>query len=201
MRVGVFGGSFDPVHLGHLILAEQCREQAGLDRVLFIPAGIPPHKLGRTLSDAKHRVEMLRLATAGVDEFEVLTIEVDRPGPSYTVHTLEQLRQEAPQHEYVLLMGPDMLLDFPTWKEPRRILELARIAVAHYPQAPLRLPEAELSFTQLLRDRLVEVLMPAVAIRATDIRGRVRTGRSIRFLVPAAVECYIREHGLYQGPS
>lgn len=198
MRIGVFGGSFDPVHYGHLLLAEQCREQVGLEKVLFIPAGQPPHKRGRPLSDARHRVEMVRLAIAGFEEYEVSTIEVERPGPSYTVETLEQLHEERPGDEFFLLMGPDMLLDFPHWKQPTRILELARLAVALYSEDAHPIPPTDVSFIDLLRERTTVVFMPTVKIRATDIRARVRTGRSIRFLVPPPVECYVHEHGLYR---
>ncbi len=198
MRIGVFGGSFDPVHYGHLVLAEQCREQVSLDRVLFVPAGMPPHKAGMRLSEPKHRTEMLRLAIAGYPEFEVSTIELERPGPSYTVDTLERLVGDNPGDEFFLLMGPDMFLDFPTWRAPRRILELACLVVAYYPEAPVQVPDVGLDFTTKLKERVLEVRMPTVALRATDIRARVRTGRSIRFLVPAAVECYIHEQGLYR---
>jgi nicotinate-nucleotide adenylyltransferase len=125
MRIGVFGGSFDPVHFGHLIAAECCREQAGLDRVLFMPAAVPPHKQDRQLSPAADRVEMLRLAVGGHDAFAVSTLEIDRGGVSFTVDTLALLHETHPADELFLLLGPDAIVEFPTWREPARILDLA----------------------------------------------------------------------------
>jgi len=198
-RVGVFGGSFDPVHLGHLIVAEHCREQCGLDRVLFVPAARPPHKPTQTLTDGRHRLEMIKLAIAGNEAFDASELELKREGPSYTVDTLEALQQNFPQAELYLLMGADMLMDFPTWRAPQRILELARIAVCNRPGVAVDLESGgPLQFMQLLRRRLVHVAIPQVGISATEIRGRIRSGRSIRYLVPRAVECYILENCLYR---
>lgn len=201
-RVGVFGGSFDPVHLGHLVVAEQCREQARLDRVLFVPAAQPPHKLTKSLTDPRHRVAMLELAIAGHEHFEVSTVELERSGPSYTVETLEALKQSAPDSSLFLIMGADMLMDFPTWRQPQRILELAEILACNRPGVQVNLDRGRpLSFVDRLRERLRLIQVPEIGISATDIRGRVRAGRSIRYLVPRAVECYIEEHGLYRDPA
>ncbi len=198
-RIGIFGGSFDPVHLGHLIVAEQCREQGRLDRVLFVPAGQPPHKLARPLAEGRHRLAMIRLAIAGHDAFDVSTVELDRSGPSYTVETLEVFRERMPEDQLVLIMGADMLADFPTWREPVRILELAEILACNRPGNVVELERGRpLSFVDRLRDRVRFIQIPDIGISATDIRGRVRAGRSIRYLVPRAVECYIEEQGLYR---
>src|SRR5437016_3723431 len=129
MRLGVFGGTFDPVHLGHLILAEQCREQAKLDQVLFVPAARPPHKLDRELTKLQQRVEMLALAISGQPAFKIDEREQKRPGPSYTYATLEELRQDDPSAELFLIVGADSLHDLPGWVQPRRILELATLLV------------------------------------------------------------------------
>lgn len=118
MRIGVFGGTFDPIHVGHLISAEQCREQAELDEVWFVPAARPPHKLDRQTRSFHHRAEMLSLAVAGNAAFRVSDVEKDRPGPSFTVDTLEQLGRERPGDVFVLLVGSDLLPDLPTWREP-----------------------------------------------------------------------------------
>src|SRR5262249_55888086 len=125
MRLGLFGGSFDPVHYGHLLLAETCREQCRLDAVWFVPAAVPPHKQARELSSAENRVEMLKLAIAGNEAFSVYQMEIERGGVSYTVDTLEQLHAEDPTRELFFLMGADSLADLPTWRNPRRICELA----------------------------------------------------------------------------
>src|SRR5688500_10806095 len=121
MRLGLFGGTFDPVHYGHLLLAEACREQCRLDELWFVPAAVPPHKQERTLSPAKERVEMLRLAVGGHPAFSVSTLEIDRGGVSYTVNTLDAVRLSRPEATLFFPMGADSLVDLPTWREPRRI--------------------------------------------------------------------------------
>jgi len=191
MRLGVYGGSFDPVHLGHLILAEQCRETARLDEVLFIPAPRPPHKLARELTPFSRRVEMLELAISGHPVFQVSQMEKDRPGPSFTVDTLRQLRQERPEADLHLLVGSDVIPDLPSWHEPAQIAELATLVVATRPSWPLP-AELPRGF------RFIIVEMPQVDISSTDLRNRLANGRSVRYFVPRAVECYIQTHHLYQ---
>src|SRR5271166_5246780 len=133
MRIGVFGGTFDPVHLGHLILAEQCREQGRLDQVLFVPAASPPHKQSQALTPFAQRVEMLALAIAGQPAFRIDELEKDRPGPSYTVDTLEQLKERQPAAELFLILGSDTLLDLPHWHGPARVAALATLVVVARP--------------------------------------------------------------------
>lgn len=202
MRIGVFGGTFDPIHVGHLILAEQCREQARLDRVLFIPAARPPHKIERVLTPFHHRVEMLNLAIAGHPAFRVDELEKDRPGPSYTVETLETLRQRDPGAELFLVIGADCLPDLPGWYEPVRILELAGLLVVPRPEWPMQSAD-ELRVTLRLPLekplRLQQVGMPLLQISSRDLRHRAAEGRSLRYQVPRAVECYIETHRLYSG--
>jgi nicotinate-nucleotide adenylyltransferase len=205
MRIGVFGGSFDPVHFGHLIAAECCREQARLDRVMFMPAAVPPHKQDRRLTPADDRVQMLRLAIGGHEAFVISTLEIDRGGVSFTVDTLTHLRETQPADELFLLLGPDAIAEFPTWREPARILELA---------TPLVMIREVLDDTTTVvsDDRLVELMgrerltaiiatavrLPAIGIRASDLRVAVAAGRSIRFRTPRAVEAFITSHGLYR---
>jgi nicotinate-nucleotide adenylyltransferase len=205
MRIGVFGGSFDPVHVGHLIAAECCREQAGLDRVVFVPAAVPPHKRDRVLAEPQHRLEMLRLATGGHDAFAISTVELDRGGVSYTVDTLAALAAAHPGADLRLVLGPDALADLPTWREPARILELALpLAVERESLDDVAALVADARLAALLgRERLERVVaqrvrMPAIGIRATALRGAVAAGRSIRFLTPRAVERFIATHGLYR---
>lgn len=207
MRLGIFGGSFDPVHVGHLLLAEACREEARLDRVLFVPAAVAPHKVGGTFATAPHRLAMLALALGGHDAFAVSTVEIDRGGTSYTVDTLAELRQAFPDASLHLLLGPDSLEQFPTWRDPGGILAQARLVAVE--RAGLddvaaicrrggldRLLGAD-GLEQVIDER---VTLPAIGLRSTDIRQRVAAGRGIRYRVPRAVECYIQSHGLYRRP-
>jgi len=201
MRIGVFGGTFDPVHVGHLMVAEQCREQAGLDRVLFIPAARPPHKQDRVLTPFVHRAEMLALAIAGQPAFQVDDLEKERPGPSYTVDTLEELHQRHPAAELGLVIGSDCLPDLQFWREPARIIKLAGLVIAARPGWSMWTPEQlrltlGLSSAEILHIQVVA--MPLIDISSRDLRGRVAQRRSIRYLVPRAVECYIDTQRLYQ---
>jgi nicotinate-nucleotide adenylyltransferase len=200
-RIGVFGGTFDPVHLGHLILAEQCREQARLDQVWFVPAARPPHKIERTLTRFDQRAEMLALAIAGQRAFRINELEKDRPGPSYTADTLAELGQAHPEDEFWLLIGSDSVSDLPLWREPGRIIAQAGLIVAGRPGHAV--PGAEqlrtmlgLTEESILRYQAVD--SPLIDISSRDLRRRVQLGRSIRYLVPRAVECYIHEKRLYQ---
>lgn len=201
MRLGVFGGTFDPVHLGHLILAEQCREQARFDRVLFIPAARPPHKLERELTSFERRVEMLALALSGQPAFQIDELEKERAGPSFTVHTLEHLRRRHAEDELALIIGSDSLQDLPQWYEPRRILEMAELVVVPRPGAALMSDEEMRGRFHLRADfplRVCVADVPLIEIASRDIRRRISEGRSIRYLVPRAVEAYIEDKGLYR---
>jgi nicotinate-nucleotide adenylyltransferase len=201
MRVGIFGGTFDPVHLGHLILAEQARDQARLDEVWFIPAPRPPQKEGQTITRFEQRVEMLSLALAGNPAFKIDEIEKDRVGPSYTVDTVTELRRRHPEHTFELLVGGDALADLPYWREPQRILEQAGLVVMDRPGTPTVSVE-ELSRRLALPAGtpidLVRVEAPGIDIASRDLRRRLAVGRSIRYLVPRAVEVYLREKQLYR---
>lgn len=201
MRLGVFGGTFDPVHLGHLILAEQCREQAKLDQVLFVPAALPPHKQQQPLTPFAHRAEMLTLAVSGHAAFRVEELEKERAGPSYTVHTLTQLHEHRPGDELCFILGSDSVPDLPSWYQPRRILELATLLVvarADWPtfSAPELKAKLQLADEFPLRYQIVEA--PLITIASRDIRKRVAEGRSVRYMIPRAVEAYIEDKGLFR---
>lgn len=201
MRLGLFGGSFDPVHYGHLLLAECCREQVRLDEVWFLPAAVPPHKQNVELSPAKQRIEMLELAIGGHEPFSVCKLEVERGGVSYTVDTLTALHDEEPNREIFFLLGADMLYDLPNWREPARICELALPLVVRRPGSPA--PDFAclapfMSADRLEQCRRSQVTMPQVDLSSSEIRRRVAAGESIRFQTPRAVEKYIESHGLYQ---
>lgn len=204
MRIGIFGGSFDPVHQGHLVVAECCREQARLDRVVFMPTAIQPFKQDRQPAAGHHRAEMLGLAVGGNPAFTVSTLELDRGGVSYTVDTLTAMRDADSTAELHLIVGPDALAGLPDWREPSRILSLARVIavqrdglddVAAIVQAP-RL--AALLGSQRAGEIVAEkVVVPAIGVRSSDLRALFKAGRSIRYRTPRAVEQYIATHGLY----
>ena len=190
MRIGIYGGSFDPVHYGHLLLAESAREQLGLDKVLLMPAATAPHKRAQESAPADARIEMLELAIGGHAALEISRLEIDRGGVSYTVDTLSALRAEHPEAELVLLVGGDTLADMPNWKDPEKVVSLARIAVVDRPGISIdavELPGAE----------VLSVSMPQVDLSSREIRSRVARGESIRYRLPRGVEQYILHAGLY----
>ncbi|MSR31636.1 MAG: nicotinate (nicotinamide) nucleotide adenylyltransferase [Gemmataceae bacterium] len=199
MRVGVFGGSFDPVHLGHLALAEACREAASLDEVWFIPAHFPPHKGTRALAWFEHRLEMLELAIAGHEPFRADPLERERPGPSFTMETLRLLSQQHPGNEWFLILGSDSALEFSTWKEPGKILQMATLVVHGRRGGELSGDfSSNLEKAAGVAPRLIEVHGPPwFDISSTLLRERISQGKSIRFLVPRALEEYIRSKKLY----
>lgn len=196
MRLGIYGGTFDPIHYGHLLLAERCREELQLDEVWFIPAGTPPHKQGRVTTPARARADMVEFAVSGFPEFKVSRIEMERGGPSYTVQTLEQLHIADPSRELFLLMGADSLAELATWKDPARILELSQVVAVNRAGEVPNLLSVHALLEQT--DRSVQIVdMPAMGVSASEIRTRVAHGQSIRFLTPRPVEMYIRQHKLY----
>lgn len=195
---GVFGGTFDPPHTGHLILAELARSALRLSEVVFIPAARPPHKLDEEFTDASHRLEMTRCAIADNERFSLSTIELERDGPSYTVDTLRQLRQKWGETvDIYFIIGADSLVDFPTWHKPAEILKMCRLAVVRRPDVDIEFEALEAKLPGI-EDRTYFVPAPLIEISSTNIRERVAADRSIRYLVPRAVEQYIYEHGLYR---
>ncbi|HSL94829.1 MAG TPA: nicotinate-nucleotide adenylyltransferase [Thermoleophilia bacterium] len=193
-RVGVLGGSFNPPHLGHLVIASEACYQLGLERVVFVPAADPPHKTVADATPAAVRVEMARLAIAGDERFTVSTVELDR-GLKYTVDTLRALAEEYEGAELIFIMGSDSLLQFETWHEPQAILELCRLAVAVRPGDDERRLDAVAA--GLGRRRALVLRTPLIAVSSTDLRGRVRMGMPLTYLVPRAVEDYVQRHDLY----
>lgn len=198
MRIGIYGGTFDPVHFGHLLLAETCRETCRLDRVIFIPAGVPPHKPGRELTAGPLRADMLEFAVAGHPAFSVDRSEIKRSGPSYTVETLRDLRQQHPTDELFFLMGADSLAEFHLWKNPAEIAALAGLIVVNRGRpAPPALATLVGELGAAAVSRIEWITMPAIEISASDLRNRARHGRSLRYLTPRAVERFIVEHRVY----
>lgn len=193
-RVGVLGGSFNPPHLGHLVIASEACYQLGLGQVVFVPAADPPHKTVADATPAEVRVEMTRLAIAGDERFSVSTVELDR-SLRYTVDMLRALAEVYEGAELVFIMGSDSLLQFESWHEPQAILELCRLAVAVRPgDDERRLDEVAAS---LGRRAAFVLRTPLIAVSSTELRGRVRMGMPLTYLVPRAVEEYVRRHELY----
>lgn len=197
-RFGVIGGTFDPPHYGHLVLAENALAQLELDHVLFVPAGQPPHKPEQPISPVHHRLAMVERAIDDNSGFRISRVDVERSGPHYTVDMLSLLNEEYPDATCFFLVGGDSLAEFATWRDPSGILQQAQLAVMQRPgwepdlvSLAERLPSIE--------ERLSWLDAPHLEISGTDLRRRVASGLPIRYLVPASVEEYVREHGLYRG--
>jgi nicotinate-nucleotide adenylyltransferase len=185
--VGILGGTFDPIHLGHLRAAESARETLGLGRVAFVPAAVPPHR-ALPLSSGRDRFAMVALATAGQPAFVVSDAELDRPGPSYTVETLRAWRRGQPDEELVLLLGSDAFAEMNGWRESEAVFELCQVAVISRPGDSA--PRVE--------GKALRVEGPGLEVSSSEIRQRVKAGRSVRYLVPDAVAEYIGKRGLYR---
>lgn len=197
MRVGVLGGTFDPPHIGHLVAAEEARLQLGLERVVFVPAGMPPHKLDEPVTVATHRVEMITRAVASNPHFFVSLVEVERPGPSHSVDTLRLLRDQwGAGVEISFIVGIDMLVDLPNWHQPQQLVELCWLAVVDRPGYEVDVGELE-DIIPGIAEKVDRVSMPLLDVSSTDLRRRARQGRTIRYYVPAEVEAYIQAHRLY----
>jgi nicotinate-nucleotide adenylyltransferase len=189
--IGLFGGSFDPVHHGHLIVGTVAAEKLRLDSLRFVPAREQPFKVGQHHTSAEHRAAMLSLAVADLPGFSVERSELQRPGPSYTVDTLRHLREREPGAEFVLLLGADAAADLPVWREAGRLTDLARIAVFARPGTPV----AHSPWISTV----IEV--PAIDISATEVRRRAQLGLSLRYWVPDSIAEYITTHRLYLDPE
>jgi len=196
VNIGVLGGTFDPIHIGHLVVAEEARLKLGFKEVLFVPAGQPWRKLDRNITPAVHRVEMVRRAIAGNPYFKLCTLEIERPGPSYTVDTLTMLRKQlGSEASLFFIIGRDTLAELPLWKEPKKLVQLCRLVVA--PRLGSKdLKHLETSIPGLL-DQVIQLDMPVIGISSSGIRQRIAQGLSIRYLVPAEVEKYITEQKIF----
>jgi nicotinate-nucleotide adenylyltransferase len=192
MKVGIFGGTFDPIHMGHLLLAEQALEAAALDQIWFIPAGEPPHKQGKAITPAEHRMQMVELAIQGNPRFYASGIELEREGLSYTVDTIEKLNELYPDIKFFLLVGADMVKDLPHWYKIKKIIQFVRVIALGRPGVWIEgLPD----FIEKRLSWIPDAILTNLS--SSTIRQRAREGKSIRYLVPDAVYQYIKEHGLY----
>lgn len=199
-RIGIFGGTFDPIHIGHLLIAEQVRQHLQLAEVRFIPAAIAPHKQHQLATDAKHRLNMVQLAIGGNPFFKVDDRELRRGGTSYTVDTLVELKAELPQAELCLLIGADSLAELHTWRQPARICQLATVViVARGGQPAPNLDQLSAQMPEATPDELAQhvVPLPQIEISSSHIRAQVELGRSVRYQLHPAVEAYIYAHELY----
>ena len=198
-KTGIMGGTFDPIHYAHLLVAEECRRSLNIDRIVFIPTGTPPHKRDHAVTPAEDRYAMTLLATAGVAEFSVSRTEIDRKTPTHTIDTLQEFLAEgiAPEDLY-FITGLDAILSIETWVDYEQFPSLCTLVTATRPGYDLRGLER---LPREIRQSLRVVEIPQVSISSTEIRERVRSGRGIRFLVPHLVETYIESAGLYQEPG
>jgi nicotinate-nucleotide adenylyltransferase len=197
MRVGLLGGTFDPIHIGHLILAEEARDQLNLSVVYFVPAGDPPHKQGRRLAPVEDRLRMIALAIAGNSAFRLSRVDADRPGPHYTLDMVRIFQDQLPPGgELYFLMGYDSLAELPTWHQPAELVAACRLVALTRYDVPLDWPYLE-SRLPGIRAKVTLLDMPELEIASHQLQQRVRHGRSIRYLLPDEVERYIRRTGLY----
>lgn len=199
-RLGIYGGTFDPIHIGHLIIASEMRAALDLDQILFVPANVPPHKDARRVTPARHRLAMLRIAVEDDPWFGVDTLELDREGRSYTAETLALIHERELDAELWFIMGGDSLADLHDWRTPERIVSLARLAVAVRSgrEIDLAIVSAQVPET---RGQVDVIPAPRVDVASHEIRERVRNGDPIRYLVPDSVVDYIGRHRLYRTPT
>lgn len=197
-KIGIMGGTFDPVHIGHLATAEAVRIQYGLEKVLFVPAGNPPHKQGTNVTPAMHRYIMTVMATYSNPYFYVSPIELERSGPSYTIDTVQELiKQYGDNTDFYFITGADAIQDLPTWEKIDDLLNLCHFIAATRPGCISRLDDVIRRFGHLGRKRIHRLATPELEISSTDIRERVKGCRSIKYIVPESVESYILKEKLY----
>lgn len=197
MKIGIFGGTFNPPHIGHMIMAETATDTLALDEVYFVPAADPPHKVGMPRASVEDRVKMVQLAIAGNPRFYLSRVDVDRPGPHYTIDTISIFQQQHPGADLYFLMGSDSLRDLLNWRDPDVLVERCKIVVMSRPVVP---PDMDILYAELprLRENLIAINSPEVDISSTNIVARVRSGKSVRYRVPDEVLEYIEKHGLYK---
>jgi nicotinate-nucleotide adenylyltransferase len=198
-RVGIFGGSFNPLHQGHLIVAEFAAESIGLDRILFTPVVHPPHKTASGLLPIHHRRQMITMAINDNDRFQLSMVDAEREGPHYSVDTVQIIQQQYPGSQLYFVMGGDSFRSFPGWHQPMQIVQHARLAVMRRPSFRPVQPDMHENILPGLTERINMIEAPPIGISSTRIREQLRLGRSIRYLVPHDVMNYINTHDLYRG--
>ena len=198
-RVGILGGTFDPIHVGHLMTAEAVRDEYHLDKVIFIPAAVPPHKQNQDVTEAMHRYVMTVLATCSNPNFEVFDIEMNRPGPSYTIDTIRELLERFGEDtEFYFITGADAIQEIHTWDRIEELLEMCHFIGASRQGCLPDVNQIKASFGELGKRKIHRLETPELEISSTDIRNRIKKGYSIKYIVPTAVEQYIYKQGLYR---
>lgn len=190
-RIGVFGGTFDPIHLGHLAIARAARDQARLDKVLFVLAGCPPHKSSEAITPAPLRAAMVKEALRDESQFELSLVELERPGPSFTADTLRLLQKQLPEATLFLIVGYDSAIDIPKWRSPEEILKYARLLIAPRPDHHEPLPP-------LLQGRSELLTIPECPLSSSEIRTQLQSGENLESALPKPVLQFIQKHRLYQ---
>ena len=199
MKIGIMGGTFDPIHYGHLATAEAVRKKYGLEKVLFIPSGNPPHKTDRDITSKSHRYNMSILATVSNDFFEVSDVEIQKDRLSYTVDTLLELSKKNPNAEYYLIMGADAFCDIETWSRVEKLFELSKVVGATRPGIDMDDFKRNIAkIQQKYKTQILHVHVPSLDISSTDIRDRIKYGMTIKYLLPENVEKYIYKYNLYR---
>ena len=199
-RYGIMGGTFNPIHTGHLVVAEEVRCEFKLDKVIFMPTGIPPHKVGGEVASGEHRYEMTLLATVTNPYFEISRLELDRQGITYTVDTMTTLKDiYKDEVELYFITGADSLLQLHKWKDSDKILEVCKIVAATRPGYDLGDMEDKLKeLNEVNKDQISTITTPGLQISSTDIRNRIKEGNTIKYLLPESVEVYIKKYNLYK---
>lgn len=199
-RIGIMGGTFDPIHIGHLFIAEEVLNEVGLDKILFIPVGIPPHKQESKVTDSQHRLTMAQIAVSGNANFQVSRIEVDREGPSYTVDTINHLKRIYNENTlFYFIIGTDAFFELDTWKNYKDLLKLVKLAVVtRVGYNNYALDEKIEDYKNRFLAEIIKVVIPKLEISSTDIKSRIRQGKTVKYIVPEGVEQYIKKHGLYK---
>ncbi len=195
-QIGILGGTFDPPHIGHLVLAEYAAQALGLEKVLFVPAADPPHKRNEDKTPIEHRLAMLQQAIAGNGRFHISRVDMDRPGPHYSVDMVRLIAAQHSDAELYFVMGGDSLHDLPKWYHPREFIKSCKLAVMRRPDEPVH-PEMHEDVLPGLSERVVMIDAPLIGVSSTMLAQRVMAGRSIRYLVPDRVLTYIEAHQLY----
>lgn len=195
-KIGLFGGTFNPPHIGHMILADTAAENLALDRVYFVPVADPPHKVGMPRAAVEDRVNMVEISIADNPRFALSRVDIDRPGPHYAADMVKIFQQQHPDAELYFLMGSDSLRDLLTWHRPAELLDMCYVVVMSRPVNP---PDMDILFAELpaLRDRLISISSPEIEISSTNIVARIRSGKSVRYRMQDEVLDYVREHELY----
>ena len=196
-RIGILGGTFDPPHIGHLILGEYTAEALALTKLLFVPAADPPHKQGRHKTSVAHRLAMVEIALADNPRFDLSRLDIDRPGPHYSVDMVKILREQHPGAEFFFVMGGDSLRDLPKWNRPQELIQLCKLAVMRRPGDDIQ-PGIHEGKLPGLSERVEMIDSPVLEISSTEIINRIRVGHSVRYLVPDPVLTYIHKHNIYR---